>query len=64
MRLGVHLSVVILLGRFQHLASLIPRSVVRLPFLRLDIVIGPLGFPIECSHLGFGPDRVLLAIIH
>jgi hypothetical protein len=65
MRLKEHLFVVILLERFQHLANLIPRSVVRLelPFV-LHIVIGPLNFPMGYALLGFGPNRAPLVIIH
>ena len=60
MQLKEHLFRVILLGRFRHLASLIPRSVVRLelPFV-LDIVIPLKG----CALLGFAPNRAPLAII-
>lgn len=55
---------VILLERFQHLASLIPRSVVglELPFV-LDIVTDPLNFPMGYALLGFGPNRAPPAII-
>ena len=55
---------VILLGRFQHLASLIPRSVVGLePPFPPDIVTGPLNSPKGYALPGFEPNRAPLAII-